>query len=185
MRAVFATRPEPYVVLKDLMKDRRRDIQEELRSLRETLPAEIVDVKDAEEQSLDDLMRELNFALMEMKADALRQIDEAIRRLESGTYGVCVECAEAIPEARLRALPFVWLCRTCQEEEESREAAGRAARPRQPLVEELFAGVPARGESVCSRPQAAGSASGMRQSRTVGVRATATAAVGMCQGDTR
>lgn len=113
MRAVFATRPEPYVVIKDLMEDRRRDIQEELRSLRETLPAEIVDVKDAEEQSLDDLMRELNFALMEMKSDALRQIDEAIRRLESGPYGVCVECAEAIPEARLRALPFVWLCRTC------------------------------------------------------------------------
>ena len=185
MRAVFATRSERYVVLKDLMEDRRRDIQEELHSLREALPAEIVDVKDAEEQSLDDFVRELDFALMEMKSDTLRQIDEAIRRLESGTYGVCVECAEALPEARLRALPFVRLCRTCQEEEESREAAERAARPREPLVEELFAGVSAPGESVWSRPQAAGSASGMRQSRTVGVRVTATAAVSMCRGDTQ
>lgn len=55
MSAVFATRPERYLVLKDLLENRRRDIQEELRSLREALPAEIVDVKDAEEQSLDDL----------------------------------------------------------------------------------------------------------------------------------
>jgi len=139
---VFATRPEPYVVLKDLLEDRGREIQEELRSLRETLPAEIVDVKDAEEQSLDDLMRELNFALMEMKSDTLRQIDEAIRRLESGTYGVCVECAEEIPEARLRALPFVRLCRTCQEEKESREAAQWAAGLREPVLEELLAALP-------------------------------------------
>lgn len=50
MRAVFATRPEPYVVLKDLMENRRREILEELRSLREALPAEIVDVRDAEER---------------------------------------------------------------------------------------------------------------------------------------
>lgn len=147
MRAVFATRPERYVVLKDLMENRRRDIQEELRSLRKALPAEIVDVKDAEEQSLDDLMRELDFALMEMKSHTLRQIDEAIGRLESGTYGVCVECGEEIPGARLRALPFVRLCRTCQEEEESREAAQGAAGLREPLLEALLAGGPVRCES--------------------------------------
>ena len=41
------------MVLKDLLEGRRRDIQEQLRSLREALLAEIVDVKDAEEQSLD------------------------------------------------------------------------------------------------------------------------------------
>jgi len=52
MRAVFATRPERHRVLKDLLEDRSRGIQ------------------------------------------------------ESGTYGVCVECGEEIPEARLRALPF-------------------------------------------------------------------------------
>ena len=160
MRAVLATRSERYVVLKDLLEDRRRDIQEQLRSLREALLAEIVDVKDAEEQSLDDLLRELGFALMEMKSDTLRQIDEAIRRLESGTYGVCVECGEEIPEARLRALPFVRLCRTCQEEEESREAAQGAAWLREPLLEELLAGGPVRGESGGGRPRGAALASG-------------------------
>jgi len=156
MRAVFGTRPERYVVLKALLEDRRRDIQEQLRSLREALLAEIVDVKDAEEQSLDDLLRELGFALMEMKSDTLRQIDEAIWRLQSGTYGVCVECGEEIPEARLRALPFVRLCHTCQEEEEREGAAWL----REPLLDQLLAGGPVRGESGGGRPRGTALASG-------------------------
>ena len=165
MRAVFATRPERYVVLKALLEDRRRHIQEELRSLREALLAEIVDVKDAEEQSLDDLMRELDFALMEMKSDTLRQIDEAIRRLEGGTYGVCVECGRKITEGRLQAVPFVRLCRACQEAEESREAAERAARLRGPLVKGFFpAFLRVRGETTEDPPREAPLAAG--QART-------------------
>jgi len=136
MRAVFATRPERYVVLKDLMEDRRRDIHEKFRSLREALPAGILEVKDAEEQSFDDHMQEVNIALMEMTSETLRQIDEAIGRLESGTYGVCVECGGEIDEGRLQALPFVRLCRAGQDEEESRWAARWAARLRGPRLED-------------------------------------------------
>lgn len=142
--------------LKDLLAQRRRDVQEELRSLREAFPAEIVEVKDAEEQSVDDLLRELNFPLMEMKSETLREIDEAISRLESGTYGVCVDCRGEIPGARLRALPFVRLCRTCQDEQKSRQAAGL----RDPLLEELFVSTPLRGASAGSQPRGAALASG-------------------------
>lgn len=142
MRAVFATRAGRYVVLKALLEDRRRDIQEELRSLREALLAEIVDVKDAEEQSLDDLMRELDFALMEMKSDTLRQIDAAIRRLEGGTYGVCVECGRKIAEGRLQAVPFVRLCRVPGSGREPR--GGRAGGPpSRAACQRILRGVPA------------------------------------------
>jgi DnaK suppressor protein len=72
----------------------------------------------------------MDFALMEMKAESLGKIDEAIRRLESGVYGVCAECGALIAEARLKALPFATLCVACQEREETQQAELRdAARP--------------------------------------------------------
>jgi DnaK suppressor protein len=105
---------ERYLVLKGLLEERRSEIQEKLRSLRESLPAEAADVRDVEEQSVDDFVSEVDFALMEMKSETLRQIDAALRRLESGSYGQCVECGAEISEARLKALPFALMCRECQ-----------------------------------------------------------------------
>lgn len=119
---------ERYEVLKKMLEDRRREIHEKLRSLRETLPVENAEVKDAEEQSVDDFVQEVDFALMQMKSETLRKIDEAIQRLEDGTYGVCAECEGEITEARLAALPFAGLCRSCQEQQENREAEEREAR---------------------------------------------------------
>ncbi len=107
-----------YRVLKALLEDRRREVQDKLRSLRESLPAEAL-VRDAEEQSVDDFVQDIDVALMEMKSDTLRKIDEALVRLEDGRYGHCAECGIEIAEARLRALPFAVLCRPCQEEVES------------------------------------------------------------------
>ena len=119
---------ERYLLLKGMLEDRRREIHEKLRSLREQIPVDSPDVKDAEEQSVDDFIQEVDFALMEMKSETLAKIDEAIRRLENGTYGVCVECGGEIAEARLTALPFAALCRSCQENEEARSAEDREAR---------------------------------------------------------
>ena len=121
---------ERYQVLKSMLEDRRREIQDKLRSLRETLPTDATTVKDAEEQSVDDFVQEMDFAIMEMKAESLGKIDEAIRRLEAGVYGVCAECGAEIAEPRLKALPFATLCVACQEREESEQAETReASRP--------------------------------------------------------
>jgi DnaK suppressor protein len=119
---------ERYEVLKGMLEERRDEIQQKLRSLRETLPAEVAEVKDAEEQSVDDFVQEVDFALMEMKSETLSKIDEAIQRLERGTYGSCAECGSEIAEARLKALPFAALCRSCQEQEEMKGEAEREAR---------------------------------------------------------
>jgi RNA polymerase-binding transcription factor len=116
---------ERYQVLKSMLEDRRREIQDKLRSLRETLPTDATTVKDAEEQSVDDFVQEMDFALMEMKAESLGKIDEAIRRLEAGVYGECAECSTEIAEARLKALPFATLCVACQAREENEQAVVR------------------------------------------------------------
>lgn len=65
----------------------------------------------------------MDLALLELESETLANIDEAIARLKAGTYGVCSGCDEAISEARLQALPFATVCRDCQAERESGEAA--------------------------------------------------------------
>jgi len=126
-------------VLSRMLMDRQAEIRNKLRSLREAFPTESSDVKDAEEQSMEDFVRGMDYALMEMESATLRRIDEAIVRLDGGTYGLCSDCGDKISEARLEALPFALTCRDCQEQEEGeaaersvdqpREAAGRGRAP--------------------------------------------------------
>ena len=115
-------------VLSRMLVDRQTEIRSKLRSLREVLPAEVAQVRDAEEQSMEDFVLGMDFALMEMESETLRKIDEAIQRLEEGTYGVCGDCDGPISEARLKALPFATVCRDCQAQRED-DIAARNARP--------------------------------------------------------
>src|SRR5687767_3119245 len=100
---------ERYENLMGMLEERRREIQERLRSLRETMPLEASQAADAEEQSVNDFVRDIDWALTQMKAESLAQIDQAILRLRDGNYGTCEECEEEIPAARLNALPFATL----------------------------------------------------------------------------
>jgi DnaK suppressor protein len=118
-----------YEVLSRMLTDRQAEIRNKLRSLREALPAEVSDVKDTEEQSMEDFVRGMDYALMEMESETLRRIDEAMLRLGGGTYGLCSECGGKIAEARLEALPFAVTCRDCQEQEEGQAAARAAGEP--------------------------------------------------------
>ena len=115
-----------YEVLSQMLTERQAEIRNKLRSLREVLPAAVTQVKDDEERSMEDFVLGMDFALMEMESETLRKIDEALRRLEEGTYGDCSECGQRIVEARLKALPFANTCRECQEH---REELAESERP--------------------------------------------------------
>ena len=117
-----------YEVLSQMLTERQAEIRNKLRSLREVLPAAVTQVKDDEERSMEDFVLGMDFALMEMECETLRKIDEALLRLEEGTYGACSECDASISEMRLKALPFATLCRDCQEQAEE-SVATRNARP--------------------------------------------------------
>jgi len=54
----------------------------------------------------------------------LREIEDALRRLEQGTYGTCMECEEPISIKRLNAVPWARYCVTCQEAIATRIAQG-------------------------------------------------------------
>src|SRR5215471_20602548 len=64
----------------------------------------------------------LNRNTLEMKL--LREVEDALRRIERGTYGVCHECDEPISSKRLDAVPWAKYCVTCQEEIAARTARG-------------------------------------------------------------
>lgn len=61
----------------------------------------------------------------------LRMVEEALDRLDSGDYGVCLACDEPIAEKRLRALPWARYCVKCEEEigKEAGTAAGGVDAP--------------------------------------------------------
>ena len=61
-----------------------------------------------------DMRDDIEFALLEMKAETLNKVHEALVRLEQGRYGYCHECGDEIAEARLRALPFAVRCTPCE-----------------------------------------------------------------------
>jgi RNA polymerase-binding protein DksA len=54
--------------------------------------------------------RELDDSLDENAGQILREIDEALRRIEAGSYGMCSVCGKEIPAERLEALPYATLC---------------------------------------------------------------------------
>lgn len=117
-----------YQALKELMESRAQELHQGLRALLSG-PADPVEVRDPEEWGRTSAEQDVDLALMEMQADTCRRIDEALQRLEKGTYGSCEECDEEIPAARLQAVPFAKLCRTCQELQEDAPNVERRSLP--------------------------------------------------------
>jgi DnaK suppressor protein len=118
---------ERYEELKRMLDERRREITQEVQGKIRVARSEqtVGDVVDAVETSEADIQEDIEFALIQMKAETLNKINEALARLEDGTYGYCFECGEDIAEQRLRALPFAVRCKDC---EEAREVAAKRER---------------------------------------------------------
>jgi len=83
-------------------------------------------VLDAAESSEADIQDDIEFALIQMKSETLHRIEEALTRLDEGTFGNCFECGDEISERRLRALPFAVRCKDCEEARELAERRERA-----------------------------------------------------------
>lgn len=87
---------------------------DELASLADHEPGALV------EDSARGVMADLLTRLEGRERHQLDEIQSAQARLESGTFGVCEGCGDAIPLSRLRALPWARHCLTCQAREEHR-----------------------------------------------------------------
>ena len=125
---------ERYEELKRMLVERQREIMNEVQGKIRDVRAEGADkdheVLDPGETSEVDIQEDIEFALIQMKAETLNKINEALARLEEGTYGRCFECAEEIAEQRLRALPFAVRCKDCEEARENAQKRERMAQRR-------------------------------------------------------
>src|SRR4029079_1393261 len=120
-----------YAELKQMLEERRREIQAEvqgkMRGVREegTWGGKLNEVLDAVESAEADIQEELEFSLVQMKSETLNKINDALVRLDQGTYGNCFECGEELAEKRPRALPLAVTCKDCEEARENAEQRER------------------------------------------------------------
>ena len=117
-----------YDELKQMLEDRRRELMSAVQGKMRDVRTESIkdrEVFDQGESSEVDIQEDIEFALIQMKSETLNKINEALRRLDEGTYGNCFECGEEIAEARLRALPFALRCKDCEEARETAEQRER------------------------------------------------------------
>ena len=127
-KAKAASKSSRYTELKNMLENRRLELMSELhgkmRDVRSDGGKER-EVLDQGESSEVDIQEDIELALIQMKAETLNKINEALRRLEEGSYGNCFECGEEIAHARLRALPFAVRCKDCEEARENAEQRER------------------------------------------------------------
>lgn len=71
-------------------------------------------VNDLEDQSLADLLVDVNLAEVSRDVEEIRAIERALRRIALGTYGICVSCGQPIERERLKAYPTANRCAACQ-----------------------------------------------------------------------
>jgi DnaK suppressor protein len=76
-------------------------------------------VKDSADMSMQDENQELALRLGERESQAVAEIDEALRRIDEGTYGQCERCGKPIDERRLEAVPTARFDAKCQTEIEA------------------------------------------------------------------
>jgi DnaK suppressor protein len=111
---------------KTLIKKREAIIKEAKEEIAKYISGEsrqLVDTAlDEGDWAVVDISEDMNLSRLSAHRKTLHDIDESLRKISEGSYGICEECGEEISEKRLSVLPTATLCLSCQENKEQREA---------------------------------------------------------------
>jgi len=115
---------------KRLLESRYRVLREEIRQeLLDSDNEHYIDlagqVHDLEEESVADLLIDLDLAIIDLHVSEIREIDAALMRLARGGFGICADCEDEIELERLKAQPTAWRCSPCQANFERNHAGPR------------------------------------------------------------
>jgi len=110
-------------VLRKILTARRQEVMKEIDELlgnrmSDEYQRRVDSAPDIGDQALLDTERVRDISILEMRNRMREQIDEALVKLEEGTYGRCADCKVEISEKRLRTVPFARRCVTCQSKQE-------------------------------------------------------------------
>ncbi len=109
--------------LRKMLLDRRHEVLKEIEELishrlSDDTHNRVDSVPDVGDLALLDSERGRDISILEMRNKMRQNIDEALIRLDEGSYGVCSDCGVEISEKRLKAVPFARRCVACQAKEE-------------------------------------------------------------------
>ena len=114
--------PEFLIEQRDLLLEERASYTkqaEELKAEADSLalehePGDVQFDEEGGEGGTSNVDRELDLLLSAQARGAVVEIDRALAKIDGGNYGVCEQCAQPIPHARLKALPYASLCVACK-----------------------------------------------------------------------
>jgi DnaK suppressor protein len=110
------------ILRKTLLKKRAEILQEAKDEISKYIKGEtrqLVDTAlDDGDWSVVDLSEDISLRKLSVHRETLQKIDEALRKFNEGTYGICEDCGEEISDERLKILPFAIYCIDCQERRE-------------------------------------------------------------------
>ena len=112
-------------IKKKLVKQRTELLSEAEQTLSSKISTEKESFPDPTDQAVAELDNSFVLRLRGRETKLIKKIDEAIARIDDGTYGVCESCGEKISTKRLEARPVTTLCIECktrQEEQEKQQA---------------------------------------------------------------
>ena len=102
---------------KKILSVKRDDLLEIVKSKKENDLTD-VEVGDEVDSASQNVEKELLFELNDNEKQILDSIESALRRIEKGSFGKCESCREKIAEKRIKAIPWVRYCITCQSDSE-------------------------------------------------------------------
>ncbi|MGZ8217546.1 TraR/DksA family transcriptional regulator [Methylomagnum sp.] len=109
--------------LRDRFEALRRGVREEVRrSDNEHFTDVAGEVHDPEEASVAHLVIDVDLANIDRHINEIRDVEAALLRIARGEYGICRDCEQPIPLARLEANPAAERCIACQTDLERAEA---------------------------------------------------------------
>jgi RNA polymerase-binding protein DksA len=116
--------PEFLNEVRESLIDERAQLLSMLQSTQAQLAGRETGLADLSDIASGGFEDELALGLMASEAATLEKIDAAIKRLNDGSYGICVDCENAIPKKRLEFLPFALRCMECEGTRERRVRMG-------------------------------------------------------------
>jgi DnaK suppressor protein len=115
--------------LRKIIQERKKkilaDLQQEVDKLGTDYRQEYDRGMDSGDASLVDLLQSVGIKMVDIRQEELIKLDQAERKLNSGTYGTCEECGTEISEERLAAMPYAVRCIRCEERFEETDVQGR------------------------------------------------------------
>lgn len=102
---------------KKVLLDKRLDLlAEHNRRVGEEAGLDRSDAMDSVDQADSSYNADYNLTLREKIIRQIREVDEALARISQGSYGVCDNCGDEIPEGRLKVRPNARYCAACKED---------------------------------------------------------------------